>query len=55
MLLRLLKPVLAVIVALAVVAGAPALSQAYTTGVGDNNPNMFAGPLYKALRSHVTR
>jgi hypothetical protein len=54
-LLRLRKPVLASLVVLAVLGGAPAVSQGYTTGVGDNNPNMFASPLFQALHTSITR
>jgi len=36
-------------------AALPAASQAYTTGVGDNNPNMFASPLFQALNTKITR
>jgi hypothetical protein len=53
--LRLRRNVLASIVALAVLGGAPSVSQAYITGVGDNNPNMFASPFYKALTTTITR
>jgi hypothetical protein len=53
--LRLRRNVLASIVVLAAAGGAPAVSQAYITGVGDNNPNMFASPFYKALDTQISR
>jgi hypothetical protein len=53
--LRLRRTLLMSIVALAVLGIAPAASQAYVTGIGDNNPNMFADPYFKALHSKITR
>ncbi len=53
--MRLRRPLLASIVVLAVLGGAPAASQAYITGIGDNNPNMFASPAYQALNTRITR
>jgi len=31
------------------------VTQAYSTGVGDNNPNMFASPYFQALKTKITR
>jgi hypothetical protein len=53
--LRLRRPALAAFAALAALAAVPATSQAYTTGVGDDNPNMFASPFFKALHTKITR
>ena len=53
--MRLRKPALASLVALAFLACGTAASQAYTTGVGDNNPNMFASPYFQALKTTITR
>ena len=46
---------LASLVSLAVLGAAPAASQAYITGVGDDNPNMFASPLFQALNTKISR
>jgi hypothetical protein len=53
--LRLRRTALASIVALALLGAVPAASQAYITGIGDNNPNMFASPFYQALNTKITR
>ncbi|MGI8804002.1 MAG: hypothetical protein ACR2KV_17875 [Solirubrobacteraceae bacterium] len=53
--MRLRRTILASIVVLAGLGAAPAVSQAYVTGIGDNNPNMFASPFFKALHTSITR
>ncbi len=53
--MRLRNTVLVSIVALIGLGCTTAVSQAYTTGVGDNNPNMFASPYYQALKTKITR
>jgi hypothetical protein len=52
--LRLRIPALAAIAALAALA-APSAGLAYSTGIGDNNPSMFASPAYTALHTKITR
>lgn len=54
--MRLRRTALASLVVLAgLLAIGSASSQAYTTGIGDQNPNMFASPFYQALRTKITR
>jgi hypothetical protein len=57
--LRLRHAALAITVALGAAGAVPAASQAATvtfkTGVGDQNPAMFASPYYKVLKTRITR
>ncbi len=49
------KITVASILALVALGTAPAASQAYTTGIGDNNANMFASPSFQALHTSIAR
>jgi hypothetical protein len=48
---RLVLPLMLVVALVA----SPAVGQAYTTGIADQNPAMFVNPLYKQLHTRISR